>query len=608
MFQPFIDDTVVNCDLDGATDFDFQREVAARHQLSLPLTTVRTLLSRAVKKELLRRDGGRYFEGPARVSTHVDLKSLRAEVERRQAKLADDFRTSAQDQGSEPLSREIALQSLMGFIERHHVRLALDGFDQQSFGVDTAIDVDTDSVDDRLAARFLRSAIDEGGASADAVAELLEGYVLQNTLLLTDVSTAERKFSGLRVFFDSTLLFGALGMLGDGQALLTVELLALLKTQGATPAAFSTTLREMRRVLAVYEQRLGTAAGRRGLYPTDLTRHFLRTRATPSDVRAISSVLDRSIESLGITVSDVPTHVPAFTLDEAALGTVLADRPGGEHDPRVVHDIDCIAGVLTIRRGRSPDSLDMANAVFASSSKMTIENSVAWYERQGGTGVPPIVHFLTVSNLAWLKRPAGAATLKLAELVALCSAALRPTRKVWNAFLVHLDRLEKSGEVTSDEVGAIMASSLTDRLLANRQLDEDPDADSLTEVVERVKASLNAKSNARVAKSQAKVAQLEAREAARRLRIRNRSIKFGAFSSWFLAVAAATSFALGTATSVFSLFTGMPPAIWSILLGAVPLAVGALFSVLWGFNVITWQRRIAQAISESVDRWLNAED
>ena len=72
--------------------------------------------------------------------------------------------------------------------------------------------------------------------------------------------------------------------------------------------------------------------------------------------------------------------------------------------------------------------------------------------------------------------------------MALCNAALRPSRTAWERFIAYLAQLEESGELSSDEVTALIASELTDRVLVNVGIDEDSDASSMSEVVERVKA------------------------------------------------------------------------------------------------------------------------
>ena len=64
-----------------------------------------------------------------------------------------------------------------------------------------------------------------------------------------------------------------------------------------------------------------------------------------------------------------------------------------------------------------------------------------WYSASGDHGVPPAVHIARLANIAWLKNPRAGSTLKQQELVALCSAALQPSERTWNAFVTHLRRL-----------------------------------------------------------------------------------------------------------------------------------------------------------------------
>jgi len=175
-------------------------------------------------------------------------------------------------------------------------------------------------------------------------------------------------------------------------------------------------------------------------------------------------------------------------MDEADLSRRLANDDGNEKSSRVVHDVDCIAGILTQRKGQVSDSLDTASAIFVSDSGSTVRTVRGWYAAQGGRGCAPIVHVLTLSNFAWLKRPASASKLKVHELMALCSAALRPTPEAWQHFIDHLRRLEAEGELNDEEITAIVASELTENLLAERGIDAESDATSLTEVVERVKS------------------------------------------------------------------------------------------------------------------------
>ena len=144
-----------------------------------------------------------------------------------------------------------------------------------------------------VTARFLQESAIAGGESAGIIQEMLEGFVLQNTLLLKDVSTVTRRFHDLHVFMDSGLLFGALGLRGAPAETATLELIALLRDTGAIVDVFEPTIKEMRQILSVYEDKVGTSTGRQSLRPTELTRHILSSRFTPSDIRTKGVLIER---------------------------------------------------------------------------------------------------------------------------------------------------------------------------------------------------------------------------------------------------------------------------------------------------------------------------
>ncbi|HVA61577.1 MAG TPA: hypothetical protein VNG13_13735 [Mycobacteriales bacterium] len=604
MFEPFVIDTLATMDLDGASVEDVQRALRHRHRLSLPLNTLKTLLGRAKDRRLLRRDGGRYFR-TAGTPTTSDLLERCATIEERQRRLAEALIDKARQLGLGVASVEDALAMILSFLERFHVALALDAQSRlrpvMGDDLDSTGPLDAQS---SITARFIYDELVAASPLSEIIEEMLEGFVLQNALLLKDISLAGRRFQGLHVFFDSRLLFRALGHNGPAAERATLELIALLRDTGAILNLFTTTVREMRAILSVYEDKLATAKGRAELYATPMTRHFLTTGQSPSDIRVQASLIERRLASLGFNVRDLPAHEARFTLDEAKLAKSLAGSSGNDHSQRVIHDVDCVAGVLTWRRGMVSESWDTARAVFVTTSGETIDSVAQWYQDEGGQGLPPIVHHLYLSNLAWLKKPASAAKLKVNELIAVCVAALRPSKPAWKAFVAHLRKLEASGILVSDEVTAILASGLTDRILVDAEVDEDSDADSLNEVVERVKETYRQEATVEV--NAAKQAALEHQAEAARLRtqLRSRAHSVARVVSWSLALVLGASFIAGTVLSVVSGATSSSPDLWAILLAAVPLAIAALLGVLWGFNLKSWRVTLELRLSDVIASWL----
>ena len=186
-------------------------------------------------------------------------------------------------------------------------------------------------------------------------------------------------------------------------------------------------------------------------------------------------------------IRDLPPRQSRYTLGEQALATKLLDQDQGDTtQPRIRHDVDCIAGVLTLRAGRKSTSVERAGAIFCTSSGRVVRNVQKWFADEGQEGIPPIIHQEALTSIAWLKTP-GTSPLKIHELAAVCAAAMRPTSQTWTKFVDTLRRLRSDGSITDDETVAIVVSELTEPLLAHLDDDGDADADSIYEAVERIR-------------------------------------------------------------------------------------------------------------------------
>jgi hypothetical protein len=328
MFEPFVRDAVATHSSDDMDAKQMIELVRDRHGLKLPINTVRTLLLRIVRQGYLTREGGRYFRTGKSISSDDVLRSRR-KAEERQRRLAVALMASAAERDVEIEKPEDALGLILSFMESYHVKLA---FDEAPDFDGTHRERTSTSGEHVVTALFLREAIIAEGEFSDVIQEMLEGFVLQNTLLLKDIGSAGRQFDGLEVVLDSQILFGAVGCRGLTTKTATRELLNLLRQTGATVSAFQATLQEMKSILNVYEEKLGTARGRESLYPGDLTRHFLAERASPADIRELGALLELELQALGVNIRELPPRDPSWTLDEGALAELLADKSGRSDD------------------------------------------------------------------------------------------------------------------------------------------------------------------------------------------------------------------------------------------------------------------------------------
>lgn len=515
MFMPLVVDTVVNMPSDNFAVADVQQVLQERHGIAIPQHTLATLLTRAIRKDIVKREFSRYVR-QAKTPTVKDLQAKKTTIEEQQRRLAREFRSHATQHGVRIDSDERALRLIVDFLQDNQVHILL-GAQEIERGKKLS------NREARLVAEFAQNIISTESDLTHILQNILEGLVIYNTAFLNDITSPARQFKGLRVFFDSGILCEILGYEGPAQAALAREILSLLKSAGVQCLAFDKTVHEVHGLLKIHETKMATTQGRKSLIPTPITRFFLTNRYSPSDLRQMSALLPQELQAVGIQIATMPNRTRRFTLDEKKLAKLLAnERTGDEDAPRVIHDIDCVAAILTLRGGERSTSLNDVRAVFATSSRLVIANVQQWYDGEGETGVSPVIHIRALSNMAWLRKPALSVNLKQHELIALCHAALRPSRKTWGRFLQHLSDLEQSQVLRSDEAVAIVVSEMTDDLLGNIDDDgQDVDASTLDEIIERVRSSYEAEAakqaseivaeaNQRVAEANARALELEA--------------------------------------------------------------------------------------------------
>ena len=512
LVEPFVGDAVIHCEQDSFLPQDIASQVLHRSGFVLPSDTVKTVLGRFSRRGKLRREGGRFFYSGGLADPGLD--EVRSNQEAKNEILAGALSAYADQQGVR-LRPDEALTVLAQFITNNKAPLLLEQ--------DLPGSPRRGSVLDRRTSRLVAAFITEEAIGSDNLAarlqELTEGLVLKDTLLLQDVSHLSQRFRNLTVLLDTPILLSVLGLNGEANRLATAEFLSLIREAGAITIALDPTVSEIRRILAVYEDRLGRPEGHLELYPTELTNHILTQRMAPSDIRTKSALLERHLSKLAIQVRDMPDRDRRFTLDETVLAEALTGETDNSETPRIRHDVDVIASTLTLRRGRVATSIERARAVFCTTSGIVIKKGQQWYRDQGEAGIPPIVHQYALSSIAWFKKPQAAYGIKMHELAALCRSALRPSRETWDKFIVNLRELCDNEEITSDETVAVVASELTEPLLAGLGDSGEPDADTIHEAIGRVidkyraEAAEESREAIREARSETEAARSAAREA-----------------------------------------------------------------------------------------------
>lgn len=486
IFMPLVIDVLPGLLNRHFTAAQVQEAIAAQHGVAMPQEAIITLLKRAARKRYVVREAGRYHINPSKALPRSNVTNEKSQLERAQLRIGEALRKHSEKRGITFNSSQEALELILRFLEEQQIALLLGAPPDEGRAVAMT------RGEFAVVAEFIHDVVGSDPALITAMNGILEGLVLYRAAFLPDLAKVERSFKNLTVVFDSVLVRQALGYEGSGPQVLVRETINLLKDSGVRCVVFDKSVQEIRRILSMYEHKLATADGRRSLKSVPMARYFLSQRYSPSYVQEMSALLEKRISESGLRKIPTPSRIEDYTLGEEKLAERLADPKTKDlREPRVLHDVDCVAGVLTLRRGHRSSNIEDARVVFATTAPLVIHNTRLWWEEdEREYGISPIVHIRSLANLAWLKKPSMSAEYQLHELIALCAAAMRPSEKTWERFIMHLESLHESQRISEDEVQLILFSVNADRLLHEAELDEDDpddiDASTLDEVVDRV--------------------------------------------------------------------------------------------------------------------------
>ena len=475
LLAPFVQRAVMDLRQEVIEPRAVRENIQARVGLDVPLRTLVALLERLSRRKDsgVRKEGGAYLRSGS-ASSHEDdaaplIRSLNA--------LGESFAKYCGGRLPAVRDADAALGLLCGFLEAHSATLVLDG--PQSA-------VRTARREDIIVASFLTTALGSDTDDGHALLSLLQGLVLARAVTLQDLAEIERRLSELVVYFDTPFVLSLAGLYGPTDHAAAQDAVRLLKDLGATPAVFDATVAEVRRILGVYEDRLDTAAGRQSLYWTPLTAFLLSTNATGADVRTRSALLEATLGKEGLVIHTTPPRQREYVGDEIALAGALEDIRGEGHEARERHDLNCVASILTLRRGRQVEKLEDARAVLAATG-MVVQSVRAWWRETGGSGLPPVLEYSAIINYCWVKRPRTAGRIHRFELAALCATLLRPSPEAWDRFRKELKKMAADGHSSREEAAVVLIDSYASKLLVQHEESETIGPGTVADIVQRVR-------------------------------------------------------------------------------------------------------------------------
>lgn len=581
---------------------DLQCDIEAGFGIRLPQHALAGLLKRVRRAGYLTVDHGVYHKVRQRLE-QTNYAVVRQQVLVECETLTQHLKDFLQERG-ETRSLEEAERALLAFLHKHQLSL------MYATAAGTVIPPVKES-DEYFVADFIRGSQGNGSADLGRIELLLKGTMLANAIFLPDPSAANRTFRNTTVFLDTPFLIRALGYSGEARCGPCRDLLELLYETGARLQCFRDTVEEVRGALSSCAGRMRQGHRQMAYSPAaETVDHFLTKGYSASDVELLVERLEESLAVLRIAVVDRPDFTDhRFVIHEQDLDDTLARHLNYRRAEARTHDVNAVAAIMRLRKGRHHRAVEDCGAVFVTSNPALARVTRLYFgRRRPRDEIAPCITDYTLTNLLWLKRPTAAPDLPRKRVLADCFAAVQPNEALWRAYVIEVQRLEEDGTITADQYYLLRYSQAAKaalmELTAGRQ---DVFAEgTVPEILQRIETSIAAAERNRLLdekrRREAAEAELEAgraREEGRRHRLRLRA---RSQARWVLAAPAALLFAVLTYGFLATLpgLHSESHASLGLFVADLAVVIFSLLDVLLGTNL----RRLVRALEPRVEEWL----
>ena len=359
-FVPFVAEALRQSSEDVVSLPDLQVAVHRRFGLDLPLNPLRQILQRAVKHKFVRRESGVFYRNPERLneSSFAEVRSMVVAIHDR---ILTRLRKFVRSERGVEWQEEEAAVAVHSFLTAHSLRFLYAQAERTSIDFGR---LPKDAV--YTVASFLARSRESDPQIIQDFTMLVKGHLLACAIYLPDPGKVAQRFRDTRVYLDTGVVVFAAGYAGPERQAPCEELFRLLREYGADLRCFKFTVEEIQGILDACAARLRMGHLRDAFGPT--IEWFMETGRAASDIEMIIARLPQKLRSLGITIDDRPPRMHEFQVDERGFEAALEAGIGYRNPKARVHDVDCVAAVAQIRRGRHSYDVESCRALFVTTN------------------------------------------------------------------------------------------------------------------------------------------------------------------------------------------------------------------------------------------------
>lgn len=425
---------------------EVQESVIQEFGLRIPQSAIEAILKRTKKYKYVQIDQGIYKRNNDELAK-LDFHDIRQIVMEKHEKLINALIEHCNKVWGIKWSEEDAENALQFYLQDNELSIIT----ASTYGTTIPMALPPAKNAKYFVGAFIQNLQKTNSSLLEYLDTVVKGNMLANAIFLPDPDQAAKKFKNTEVYFDTTFLIYALGYAGEARKSPCIELLNLLYETGASLKCFRHTLDEIRNIIDSLAKRISKGQKIEAYGPSiPSVEYFLSEGFTASDLELLLVKLERDLEVLRIRIVEKPEYEKEHVIDEKGLEDAFKNIHRFERARQ--RDVDSIAAIVRLRKGRDYPLLEDCRAVFITSNTAIAKACANYFCANDKQNIiSPCLTDYALTNILWLKKPMAFPELPRKRIIADCYAATQPDERMWRKYLDEIDKLSKDGNVTEDD-------------------------------------------------------------------------------------------------------------------------------------------------------------
>ncbi|MBK9522025.1 MAG: hypothetical protein KBA96_10900 [Rhodocyclaceae bacterium] len=451
--------------------------------LLVPTKAVQHVLRKLARDGHVRKEHEAYY--PAAKLPEVGIAAKRLDAASQIQRVFDALcKFSSSIHPEAPWSDVDASKAVLGFL----ARFTVDCLKSYVFNTALPLVPDTGAKDLYIVSRFLQQCHEADRPLFEDFIVLVKGQMYANALTCPDLESLEKKFNNVTFYLDTPLILSLMSLQGEGLRQAAAELTTLVRDLKGSLEVFSHTLDEVRGVLRYAARNFDNPQ-----VTSRILREMRNSGTTLSDLYVYIEQLPERLATFHIRVRATPEYESDFQIDETTFHVVLEDGIRYTRDHALENDINSVRSIYVLRRGVSPARLEDAVAIFVTPNPALARVAFEFGKTHNSSKeVSSVITDYSLANVAWLKAPMKRPSLPEKETLALCYAALEPSKALFRKYVEMMEQLRTTGNISEQDHAILRLSPVAQRELMDVTLGDETALTGigLKEVLSRVKESL----------------------------------------------------------------------------------------------------------------------